>query len=285
MLGKLMKHEFLACGRIALPSYATVLLLALVGKFLTWITSREYFLNNVPPTFFKIVKTFSTIISSVYGMIFFSLLILTVFMMVYRFYKNYFTEEGYLMLTLPTGTPSLILSKLFNSWIWIFFSAVIALLSLYITIGHFEGVSEGLSNLWDALKQMLENNRDLLREELGVPLWFFPIELFLVVLAQLSDFLLSWYAAVSFGMLISKKHKLLGTLAGYFVLFLITMAAHFIYMGIITTVAPEYYAMLTDGSGKALQIVLLGSGIIYLLFSCGYFALSSYILKHKLNLD
>ena len=285
MLGKLTKHEFLACGKIALPAYIVVLVLSLVGRFLTWLTSRQYFLDNVPYTFLKIVKVLSSLISSVYTLVFLSLLILTVFMMIYRFYKNYFTDEGYLMLTLPTGTPSLIFSKLFNAWIWILLSSVVALVSLWITVGHFEDIATSFSHLWDSLSNMLENQKDFLRAELGVPVWVFILELVVLAFAYISNFLLSWYASVSFGMLISKKHKILGTLLGYFVLYLITTAIHFIYLGVITTIVPNYYEMLNDSSGKALQIVVLGSMVIYVLFSCGYFALSNYIMKHKLNLD
>ena len=285
MLGKLTKHEFLACGRIAFPAYLIVLVLSVVGRFLTWLTSREYFLNNIPLSFFKVIKLLSSLISSAYTLIFLSLLILTVFMMIYRFYKNYFTDEGYLMLTLPTGTPSLIFSKLFNSWIWIFFSAVVAIVSLWITIGHFDQVSTSFANLWETIQNLIENHRDFLEDELGVPLWLFVVELVILGFAYISNFLLSWYASVSFGMLISKKHKILGTLAGYFVLYMITTIIHFIYLGTITTIVPNYYEILNNSSGQALQIVVLGSTIIYVLFSCGYFALSNYILKHKLNLD
>lgn len=285
MLIKLTKHEFLACSRIAFPSYIIVLVLALVGRFLTWLTSRQYILDNVPETFVKIIKVLSSLTSALYVVVFMSLLILTVFMMIYRFYKNYFTDEGYLMLTLPTGTPSLVFSKLFNAWIWILFSAVIAVLSLWITLGHYEDITDSFGNLFDSMRDLIDREKDFLEEELGVPLWVFAVELFVFVFAYATNFLLSWYASVSFGMLISKKHKIIGTLAAYFILYLVATVIHFVYLGMITTIVPDYYEILEESAGRAMQIVVLGSALIYAIFSAGYFGLSTYILKRKLNLD
>lgn len=285
MLIKLTKHEFLSCARIAFPSYIIVLVLALVGRFLTWLTSRQYILDNIPETFIRIVQVLSSLLSALYVIVFMSLLILTLFMMIYRFYKNYFTDEGYLMLTLPTGTPSLVFSKLFNAWIWILLSSVIALLSLWITLGHYEDVTSTFGDLFKSIGDLIDREKDFLEEELGVPLWVFGAEIVAFIFAYITNFLLSWYASVSFGMLISKKHKIMGTLLAYFLLYMVTTVIHFVYLGAITTIVPDYYTILEESAGKALQIVILGSAVIYTIFSAGYFALSTYILKHKLNLD
>lgn len=285
MLTKLTKHEFLSCSRIAFPTYIIVLILAVVGRFLTWLTSRQYILDNIPSTFVKIMQVLSSLISVLYVVIFLSLLILTLFMMIYRFYKNFFTDEGYLMLTLPTSTPSLIFSKLFNAWIWIFISAAVALLSLWITLGHYEDITDTFGNLFKSIGDLIDREKDFLEEELGVPLWVFAAEIVLFIFAYITNFLLSWYASVSFGMLISKKHKIIGTLAAYFILYILTVIIQFAYLGAITTIIPDYYTILEESAGKALQIVTLGSTIIYVIFSIGYFVLSTYILRHKLNLD
>lgn len=285
MLIKLTKHEFLSCARIAFPSYIIVLVLSLVGRFLTWLTSRQYILDNIPDTFVKIMQALSSLLSVLYVVVFMSLLILTLFMMIYRFYKNYFTDEGYLMLTLPTGTPSLISSKLINAWIWIFFSAVVALLSLWITLGHYEDITSTFGNLFDSIRDLIDRERDFIEEELGVPLWVFGVEIVVFIFAYITNFLLSWYASVSFGMLISKKHKIMGTLAAYFILYMVTTVINFVYLAAITTIVPDYYEILEESAGKALQYVILGSAVIYVIFSAGYFGLSSFILKRKLNLD
>lgn len=286
MLGKLTKHEFLSIGRIALPSYIIVLVLALIGRLLTWLTSRQYIIDSVPETFVKIIKTLSSLISVLYVIVFFSILVLTVFMMIYRFYKNYFTDEGYLMLTLPVKTPSLIFSKLFNTWVWVFFSVIIAVLSLIITLGHYTELVDTIKNLWQALQNTLAEQGQYIEDELlGVPLWLFVVELVIFGFAYLTRFILAWYSSVSFGMLISKKHKVIGTLTAYLILFVITVIFNSIYLSVITSVVPNYYEILAESSARAIQIVVIGATAIHLLFSAGLFVFTNYNLKHKLNLD
>ena len=92
MLGKLTKHEFLTSARIALPAYLAMFAISAVGRFLTWITSRQYVIDHVAPTFVRIIKILSSLISTVYVLAFIAFVIMTVVFLVYRFYKNYFTD-------------------------------------------------------------------------------------------------------------------------------------------------------------------------------------------------
>lgn len=285
MLGNLTKHEFLSVGRIALPSYIAVLVLAAIGRVLTWVTSRQYIIDNVPATFVKIIKALSSIISTVYVFAFIALIILTLFLMVYRFYKNFFTDEGYLMMTLPTRPATLIFSKLLNAWIWIIFSVAIAFLSLYITLGHYTEVMDLLGDVWDNLLQVVDREKEYLEEELGVPFWVFVVELALLVFTYLTRFILAWYDSVAFGMLLSKKHKVLGTVIAYIIIDITSWIIMGIYLAVITKIVPDYYTTLLDSSGKALQIVVLGDTAINIIFSAVLYFFTSYIMKHKLNLD
>ena len=285
MLGKLTKHELFAVGRLAIPAYIGVLIISVVGRFLTWLSSRQYVIDNVPDTFVKLIKILSSTISFIYIIIFMSLLILTFFMMIYRFYKSFFTDEGYLMMTLPVRPTSLIFSKLFNSWIWIILSILIAGLSLYITLGHYDSIIDTLKDLWDAIGKIIEREGDFIRDELGVPIWVFGLELFALVFLFVTRTVLSWYASVSFGMLLSKKHKIVGTIAAYFIIYVVTQIIMAIYLFVITKVIPDYYDVLLSSTGKALQITVGGSAFIYLIFSTALFAFTSHIMTHRLNLD
>ena len=285
MLGKLFKHEFLSITRVAIPTYIAVLVISVIGRFLTWITSRQYVIDNVPATFVKIIKVLSSLISGIYIIAFIAVIILTLFYLIYRFYKNFYTDEGYLMLTLPTRPSALIASKLFNAWIWIIFSAIIAVLSLYITLGHYDKVMDLLKQLWETIGQVIDAEGDFLREELGVPLWLFGVEIFFCIFMFATRFMVTWYSSVSFGMLISKKHKALGTIFAYIIIDIATKIIMSIYVTVITKIIPDYYTILTTSGGKALQIVVLGSIAINLIFTAALFWFNSFIMTHKLNLD
>ncbi len=285
MLGKLSKHEFLSVGRIALPAYIVVLLLSAMGRFLTWLTSRQYIIDNVPVSFVKIMKALSSIISIAYVLVFVSLLILTLFLIVYRFYKNFFTDEGYLMMTLPARPVTLIFSKLLNAWLWIVLSTVIALLSLYITLGHYEQIIGLIKDAWTALSDAMEREGAFIEEQLGVPFWVFIAELVAFAFTYITRFIISWYASVSFGMLISKKHKIMGTVLAYLIIDVISWIIMGIYTTVITTVVPDYASVLAESSGKALQTVLIGGNVINIIFACGLYGFTAWIMRHRLNLD
>ena len=77
--------------------------------------------------------------------------------MVYRFYKNLMTDEGYLMFTLPVSRSQLIWSKLIVSMAWGILSAVLAALMwtmvLSVTGGEnlFAGIFRGLRSPMESL--------------------------------------------------------------------------------------------------------------------------------------
>lgn len=285
MLGKLTKHEFFSVGRIAAPTYLAVLVIAAIGRFLTWLTSRQYLIDNVPATFVKIIKTLSSLITTIYVIAFIALIIMTIFLMVYRFYKNFFTDEGYLMNTLPVRPASLVTSKLFNSWIWIFFSLIIAFGSLYITLGHYDQLVDLVEKLSDTVKDVLDREGDFLRDELGVPIWVFVVELVLLVFSYVTRYILTWYSSVGFGMLLSKKHKALGTIMAYIILEIVGYILVGIYLAVAAKVIPNYYDIINTSGGKALQLVVLGSLALNTILSGLLFWFDCFIMKHRLNID
>lgn len=285
MLGKLIKHEFVACGRVALPTYAAMLVLSLIGRFLTWLTSRQYLIDHVPVTFVKIIKILSSLITTVYTIAFVALIVITLLYLVYRFYKNFFTDEGYLMMTLPVRPISLIFSKLVNGWIYIAFSGVIAVGSLYITLGHYDQLKDLLSQLSTSFDDFVAREGSFLREELGVPLWVFVVEVVLFVFFLITRYLISWYMSVGFGMLISKNHKILGTIIAYIIIDVASYTLMGIFLAVITSVLPDYYAVIASSGGKALQVTVLGYTIINLILSILLYWFTTFIMKHKLNLD
>ncbi len=285
MLGKLTKHEFLTVSRLAIPAYLAILAISVVGRFLTWITSRQYVIDHVAPTFVRIIKILSSLISTVYVLAFIAFIVMTIAYLVYRFYKNYFTDEGYLMLTLPVKPAGLIFSKLFNSWIWLLFSAIVAVASLYITLGHYDQLTDLISRTFDSVKQVMEREGDFIRDELGVPIWVFVIELIIFVILLVSRYIFEWYASIGAGTMIAKKHKIIGTLIAFLILDNISYAVTGAFVAIATSVAPDYFTELSQSGGKALQLVVLGYSGVNLLLAGLLFWLLTYVMKHKLNLE
>ena len=118
MLSKLLKYEFRATGRIMLPVYALLLVTA-GGTSVTGSLMGRYPESTV-------LSIFRTLFMTLFAFTTFGVLLLTLVLMVYRFYKNLMTDEGYLMFTLPVSRSQLIWSKLIVSMAWGILSAVLA---------------------------------------------------------------------------------------------------------------------------------------------------------------
>ena len=131
MLSKLLRHEFRATGRIMLPVYA--LLLVSCGG----CTLFGRLLGRYPES--TVLSVVQTVFATLFGVTTFGMLLLTLVLMVYRFYKNLMTDEGYLMFTLPVSRSQLIWSKLLVALVVLcLVSCLVSFLKFYaaISLGH-----------------------------------------------------------------------------------------------------------------------------------------------------
>ena len=111
MLGKLMKYELKACGRIFVPLYVAILVVAaIIGVF----SNTESF-------------QVASILIFILMALFIGLMVVTIVLIIQRFKKSLLEDEGYLMFTLPVSIKNLILSKYLTSLIYIILSTIIAI--------------------------------------------------------------------------------------------------------------------------------------------------------------
>ena len=124
MLVKLMKQDLRATGRGMLPLYLAALVLALLTRLMSAFQK-----NALDSRFWNI---FYGITGFLVVMAIIALVIMTFVMMVWRFYKNYMTDEGYLMFTLPVRIDELIWSKLIVTLLWYLCTGVVVFISIMI---------------------------------------------------------------------------------------------------------------------------------------------------------
>ena len=140
-------------------------------------------------------------------------------------------------------------------------------------------------NVGTAFKDVLDREGDFIRDELGVPIWVFVVELVFLALSYVTRYILTWYSSVGFGMLLSKKHKVLGTLIAYLILEIVSYILVGIYLAIAAKVVPNYYDIINTSGGKALQLVVVGSLVLNTIMSGLLFWFDCFIMKHRLNID
>jgi len=262
MLKKLMKYEFMAMGRVFLPLYGALLILSVVNMIFG-------VLKLSTPTVIGILISVLLIIG---------IPVVTLILIIQRFWSNLLSSEGYLMMTLPVRTSKIILSKVFVAFIWSAASAIVVIASILIM------AVSGI-NLSDAVEQI----RGLL---VVVPLSssqlvILFIEFLIALTLSTISSIMALYACMSFSM-VANKYRWLVAIGAYIALMtaLQTIAAIFIAIGAAVGLSDGFQQFL-------LSFTLFGtiqmSVLIYFIVEAAlctlYFCITRYMLKNKLNLQ
>ena len=196
MLGKLIKYEIKAFGRVMLPLYG-VLIAAAVVFSLTIRLSMNAFAKSI-------LEKFAIITGTLFVAAIVAVMVVMVIMIIQRFYRNLLGTEGYLMFTLPVTTLQHILSKAICALIWIALGTVAGTVSGLIMIAVVGDLPEFSRQLQEALK-ILRADQDIVVN---------VILIMLTIIIGLMATLSKVYAAISIGHQWS-DHRLMGAVLAY----------------------------------------------------------------------
>ncbi len=107
MLTNLIAFDLKNSARLLVPLHIALLIFTILGR----ITLGSDFLMQMPDEIFALLVIFYVMMVIVVGVI-------SSFYFIYWFYKNLFTDEGYLMHTLPVKPWQLVASKLTGLFFW-----------------------------------------------------------------------------------------------------------------------------------------------------------------------
>ncbi|MGL5439329.1 MAG: hypothetical protein ACRDA4_02955 [Filifactoraceae bacterium] len=202
MLGKLLKYEFKSTSRVMLPLYLMLMGLAVVNGF--------YFKNLVAKS--ANMNFSDNLIGSILVFAFFAIivaiLVITIYYVVTRFYKNLLGEEGYLMFTLPVKTSSLVKSKMMFAVIWTMVSYFIIILCMVIIgliMSNFS-FSEIVDNIGKVIYEFQLNSE--------INIYLAGIMIFLVYIVSTLLGLLNIYLAMAIGHL-RNKGRIMTSIGAY----------------------------------------------------------------------
>lgn len=255
MLSKLLRHEFRATGRIMLPVYA--LLLVSCGG----CTLFGRLLGRYPES--TVLSVVQTVFATLFGVTTFGMLLLTLVLMVYRFYKNLMTDEGYLMFTLPVSRSQLIWSKLLVALVWMAEISVV-----------------GRENVFSLIVQGLRS----LRQHLSGNLTGCAAALVVLCLVSCLVSFLKFYAAISLGHSFS-NHKVLLSVVFYIAFGIVTQTIGTIFasVGIQIDTSPDFWSNLPVVQVFS-SLAWAAAGVSALL-GAAYYVLTLLMLKKRLNLQ
>ena len=267
MLVKLIGYETKAFGRIMLPLYAAMLGFALItGLSLRFMP--ENFTSGLP----------GVLLFMLYGILMMSIVVMTCVLSVTRFYKNLLGVEGYLMFSLPTGTGTLIASKVISVILWSAMSTVTAVLAIVLTIlgaggiGPFREVLQAITS-----PEFIEN----FRNGLGATVLF----LLMMILGAAAS-ITRIYAGIAIGHQFSDHRILMSVVAliGFNVIG--TILANICgSLGVYSGLFDSIEQIIESDSIRALYLAQGGSMLFMAVQIIFFGVLTWFLLDRRLNLE
>ena len=183
MLGKLLKHEFRATARVMWVIYAAMLALSVGSHFAIRYMDR-------PETYpflrvLALLVTFLWVLALIFGAV------MTLVLMIQRFHKNYLTDEGYLMFTLPVSIHSMIFSKLIVAIVW----TILTVLVMMLGIGMAVLDSTALQMAAEFVREIVQ----FTTAQITLNAAAIIIELAVIVILGIASSMMQFYAAMSLG--------------------------------------------------------------------------------------
>ena len=274
MLGKMIKHEFKATGRLILPLFLLVIVmtpvLALLNKLASHIGRKSLaggLLSGISMVSFVAMMIGACVAVFIYIMV--------------RFYKTIATSEAYMTFCLPVNSHHVMLSKLIVATVWQVLTVAVAIGSLYIMF-IINGIIEP-GTVFNHMERMLTSSGI----EYG-SLFGFLFKIGAMIFISMITSILSWYLAVCLGQIFQEKRVLMSI-----VMYVgIYMVMQIIYMCVLLPYILSHSSEFAIGEAKAINMqmnaefpsgLLVAVGIINIVLAVVFYVVGTQILKKKTN--
>lgn len=281
---KMLKHDLRAVWPVWRILAPLVLLVAVFSGVVVRFASSEAAYDIVPQNLQWIMAITASLLTSLWPMMMSAFVVVILILIVIRYYKNFFTDEGYLTFTLPVSRTKLLNSKILMAFIWMGATLVVCLIAyisftLILSVGTVE-----VSPPVDVYPDMSEP--DPLFGDFGMLFFLFELIVFCVMFYAADILLL--LLCITFGSVIVKRAKLLLGLGLYYVInSFIGVAMYVFFIGVMVAMV---VLGVEDADSVLLyaQIAVYGTPALGILLTTGL-AVGSYLLnlnliKKKLNL-
>ena len=269
MVKKLYKHEFLAWLRVVPFFWVATLFTAGVNRIV------QIFENDT--LYYKILMTSSLIIYFI--ALFVTLAAPTVFSIV-RFYKNFFTGEGYLTFTLPATKRQLLWVKISTAVCLSAASALACILSGCIVMA-----GEVLDEVWKAAIYLLQK----LPTDGVLHLSGWALEFLVLILLGAVGSHLYYYTCICIGQTF-RKNRVLAAVGVHFGFYVVSQV-----LGTVLTVALTILGEIgaweplseffISNPKLSIHLIFAVSILLYMLMCWVYWAVCHWVIRKKLNLE
>lgn len=207
MFGKLMKYELRYLIRIFAPMWAAVIALCVTFRLTIGPQMKGenlYIEGNeaIIPAVIGVVTVFAIM----------TMMIVATVVLIQRFYKGMYGDEGYLMFTLPVTTGSLIHSKALSAMLMLLGTEAVTLLGILVMVSF--------PQIWNELNMNLPEMFQMLLDMNGLTAGEAALLMFWLAVAGLLTAAQEIYMiglAISVGQL-WKKHPVAGAIIAFYVI-------------------------------------------------------------------
>lgn len=206
MLKKLLRYDFKSVLRFWWIAALSTVGLALVGGW-SWSVFEK---DKELPQMLYVVATLAEIIAVLGGVAF---VIMTVIILFSRFYKNFFTDEGYLTFTLPVKRSSLLNSKLIVSVTTLIITGLVLLFDLLVAVCIGEADVVFTREFWINLGKEIEH----FFETLDGYVVFAIVQTIVSVILTVIISVLFAFCCITIASIIAKKAKVITAIIIYYV--------------------------------------------------------------------
>ena len=287
MLGKLFVHEWKNTWKLMVMINGAVLILTLLGiMFAATRNAADYFTRSDVGSMWVLMIYISFIMVYILSILASSLGTSLYFYI--RFYRNMYTDQGYLYHTLPVSEHDLILSRAFVAVIWRVIGMAVTAFGVIAIAGTLFSNIANFSDLF--MPDIYSVYRSLVNEAFdGNALYLFVYILMYIILGIGSVIysILMGYGAISLGQLAS-RNKVLASVGIYFgINILVSMLSNVVsqsYMMVALRTSSRGLYNETRFGTLSIGMTLILSICVYAL-AAGFYLLTHQIMQKKLNLD
>lgn len=205
MLKKLLKYDLKAVFRFWWIAVIICLSVSVVGGFSFLIDQYEGWV----PEMLSAITAWAVFFSYCS---YFAMMVLTLVLLFVRFFKNFFTDEGYLTFTLPVSRKDLLNSKVITGFIAMTAAAVVCGVGILImsAISQCANLNNG-GIFAPVIEYIAKGTRTM-----GIYFWIYIVEGITLALVILTLVVLFLYFCITFGSMIVKKGKLIASIAIFY---------------------------------------------------------------------
>ena len=274
MLRKLLKYDLRSVFRFWWIAVIISVFISLVGGIFSLVDQYQGWLPDLISSMTQWAIFFSYCS-------YFALMVLTLVLLFIRFFKNFFTDEGYLTFTLPVSRKELLNSKVIAGFLSMTATAAVCGLDLLLMLSIES--SADLKN-GSILAPILEYVARGVRTR-GVFFWIYLAEGVVLALLVLMLMVLFLYFCITFGSMIVKKGKLIASIAIFY-----GATSLFITISQVLLIFGSFGFMFGSSADilyrkdPLLALFLLGLIFYLSMLCCFFYAMQYRMLEKKLNL-